>query len=430
MVVGLTLAVQSVRAPAPPPAAVAPTTPSPSPSAEEPAAAASAYGPQDALRDLRRVLRERAAALLAGDRESFVATLDDEDPPFVAQQTQAFENLQLLGVDTVRYDVGGRLLPVGPVQGDRPRIKPDVVEHVQLAGVDVAPVAHEVGFTFVRRRGAWLLAAEELDETRGTLRGVGVSRPWAYGPVAVDRAGPLTLVVDLERAAVLPGLAARATGALAYVREQLGVEGDAPLLVDATDSGAATRFTRRGDALAGATFGPAMTTDLTGHTPSGIAGWRLKYNPERLDRFLADDRVMRHELTHFVLREVDHPLWLMEGVAEYLGWRRTPLTRLYVPTATFARLTAEVPDDRLLRAREIRAAPEVAYTGAQAVVEELVARQGLGDVVALAQVYDELAEDGVPDAEADARALERVFATTESDVAAAAHRRLMRIQRP
>lgn len=381
----------------------------------------------DAVRDL---LDRRAAALATGDRDGFLATLDDADPEFVAQQAASYDNLQLLGVTQVRYGVDDRMLPVSPVLGDDPELKPTVVEHVQLAGVDTGLVSHEVGFTFVRRDGTWLLGAERIDETQRTLSSIGVSRPWAEGPVAVQREGVLTVVVDEERAHVLPALTGRAVAALGYVQDQLGTRDDEPLLVDATSTGVPTRLSHAGTSVAGATFGPAMTMRLTGHEPVEVGGWRIKYNPDSLDTFLDDDRILRHELTHFVLREHDRPLWLVEGLAEYLSWRRAPMTRLFVPRGTFRRLAEKMPYERLLDDPEFHRIPTVAYTGSQALVEELVARRDLAAVVELLGEYRGLRESGVPRADLDRRALLRTFSVSEAVLARAGYRRLMEIQHP
>jgi hypothetical protein len=392
--------------------------------------ALSPYGDDASLDQIRELLDQRSEAILDGDRRSFLATLDDADPDFVRQQTDSFDNLRRLGVAEMGYGVDDRMLPVTPVRGDDPEIKPTVVEHVQLEDVDARVVSHEVGFTFVERDGTWLLGAERIDETQRTLSSIGVSRPWAEGPVAVRRQGPLTVVVDEERSEVLPTLTARAAQALGYVRGQLDVQDREPLLVDATSTGAATRLSYHGTAVAGATFGPAMTMRLNGSEPIGIGGWRIKFNPDRLDLFLDDDRMLRHELTHFVLRDKAHPLWLMEGLAEHLGWKRAPMTRLYVPRRTFDRLATQMPRDRLLPAGEFNRNPLVGYIGSQAVVEELAAQRGIAGVMELVDTYARLAGRGMGPAEVDRAALERTFSTTPAELAAAGYRRLMGIQRP
>jgi hypothetical protein len=402
------------------------TTAESSPASDEPLP----YRDDQTLDAVRELLDRRSEAVLEGDRRAFLATLDDADPAFVAQQRTTFENLRRLRVAEMGYGVDDRMLPVTPVKGDDPEIKPTVVEHVQLEGVDSRVVSHEVGFTFVQRGGTWLLGAERIDETQRTLSSIGVSRPWSEGPIAVRRQGPLTVVVDEERSDVLPTLTTRASQALAYVRDELEVRDREPLLVDATSTGAPTRLSYHGNAVAGATFGPAMTMRLTGYEPIGIGGWRIKYNPDRLDLFLADDRMLRHELTHFVLRDKDHPLWLMEGLAEYLGWKRAPMTRLYVPRRTFEKLSTQMPQDRFLGDTEFNTMPLVGYIGSQALVEELASRKGITGVMELVDAYTQLRNGDTPRGQVDRAAVERAYSTSEGELAAAGYRRLMGIQHP
>ncbi len=388
----------------------------------------SGYASDDEYAAIRQVLDARAQAVLEGDREAFLATVDDR-PGVRAQQLVAFENLRLLGVAEILYGLEERTLPVTPVSGDDPELKPDITEHVRLRGVDSEPVSSSVGFTFVERDGQWLLGAERIDETERTLSSIGSARPWAEGPVAVRRAGQVTVVVDRSRSGQLAALTGRVTRALGYVRGELGVDDPAPLLVDATSSGNATRLSHDGLAVAGAVFGPAITTTLSSHEPLGVAGWRVKYNPDVLDEFLDDDRVLRHELTHFVLRDEPQPLWLGEGIAEHLGWRRAGMTELVVPTRVYDRLAASAPRDRLISADQFRRAPLVGYPLAQALAEELLTR---GGVPRLRQLLDELteaAEDKTPPARAEAAALREVYGLSGPELAAAGYARLLTINR-
>ncbi|QIK65760.1 hypothetical protein G7072_04860 [Nocardioides sp. HDW12B] len=388
----------------------------------------SGYASDEEYAAIQRVLDTRAEAVLEGDREAFLATVDDR-PGVRAQQRVTFENLQRLGVAEILYGLEQKTLPVTPIPGDDPEVKPDITEHVRLRGVDSEPVSTSVGFTFVERDGQWLLGAERIDETERTLSSIGTARPWAEGPIAVRRAGSVTVVVDRSRSDQLAALTARVTRALGYVRGEIGVTDPAPLLVDATSSGNATRLSYEGLAVAGAVFGPAITTTLTSHEPLGVAGWRVKYNPDVLDEFLDDDRVLRHELTHFVLREKPQPLWLGEGIAEHLGWRRAGMAELVVPGRIYDRLATSAPRRRLITADEFRGNPVVGYTLAQALAEELLTR---GGVPRLRRLLDELAdaaEDKTSPARAQAAALQEVYGLSGPELAAAGYARLLTINR-
>ncbi len=387
------------------------------------------YAADEEYAAIQRVLDARAQAVLDGDRKAFLATVDDR-PGVRAQQLVTFENLRLLGVSEILYGLEEKTLPATPIPGDDPEVEPDITEHVRLRGVDSEPVSNTVGFTFVERDGQWLLGAERIDETERTLSSIGSARPWAEGPVAVRRAGAVTVVVDRSRSGRLAELTGRVTRALGYVRGQLGVDDPAPLLVDATSSGNATRLSHEGLGVAGAVFGPAITTTLTSHEPLGVAGWRIKYNPDVLDEFLDDDRVLRHELTHFVLREKPQPLWLGEGVAEHLGWRRAGMAELVVSARTYDRLAATAPRDRLISAEGFRRNPVVGYPLGQALAEELLTRGGMPRLRELLDELAEATEDKTPPARAEAAALQQVYDLSGPELAAAGYARLLSINRP
>ena len=390
----------------------------------------SGYAADDEYAAIQRVLDARARAIQEGDRMGFLSTLDDADPRFVKQQLVVFDNLQRLGVAEIVYGLEERTLPVTPVAGDDPEIKPDITEHVQIRAVDKDSVSNEVGLTFVQRDGEWLLGAERIDETERTLSSIGTARPWAEGPISVRRAGQVTVVVDRSRDGELAELTARVTRALAYVRSTLGVTNGAPLLVDATTAGNASRLSYEGLAVAGAVFGPAITTTLSTHEPIGVAGWRVKYNPDRLEEFLGDDRVLRHELTHFVLRDKPQPLWLSEGIAEYVGWQRTGMAELVVPGPIYDRFAAGAPQDRLISTDQFRRNPLVGYTLAQALAEELISRGGVPKLLDLLDALARADKKGTPLPRAQAAALQEVYGLSEQEVAAAGYARLLTVNRP
>ena len=394
------------------------------------ARASEGHAGRAAYAAIRRVLDVRAEAIREGDREGFLSTVDDASARFVERQLVIFDNLQRLGVAEIVYGLEEKPLPVTPVAGTDPEVEPDVTEHVQLRGVDRDPVSHEVGLTFVERDGAWVLGAERIDETERTLSSIGTARPWAEGPISVRRSGAVTVVVDRSRSVELADLTERVTRALGYVRSTLGVGNPAPLLVDATTSGNATRLSNEGLAVAGAVFGPAITTSLSTHEPIGVAGWRVKYNPDRLEEFLGDDRVLRHELTHFVLRDKPQPLWLSEGIAEYLGWERAGMAELVVPAPIYDRFAASAPRDRLLSAAQFRRDPVVGYTLAQALVEALVGRGGVPKLLDLVDALSRASKDGTPLPRAQSAALQEVYGLSEQEVAAAGYARLLSVNRP
>ena len=330
------------------------------------------------------------------------------------------------------YGLEERTLPVTPVAGDDPEIKPDITEHVQIRAVDKDSVSNEVGLTFVERDGEWLLGAERIDETERTLSSIGTARPWAEGPISVRRAGQVTVVVDRSRDGELAELTARVTRALGYVRTTLGVTNGAPLLVDATTAGNASRLSYEGLAVAGAVFGPAITTTLSTHEPHrrrGVAG-EVQPRPTRgVPRRRpgaaprADPlRAARQAAAAVALRGD-------RGVRRLAAHRhgRAASSRVRSTTAS----PRALPEDRLISADQFRRNPLVGYTLAQALAEELISR---GGVPKLLDLLDALADARPRRAPLppgrQAAALQEVYGLSEQEVAAAGYARLLTVNRP
>ena len=57
-----------------------------------------------------------------------------------------------------------------------------------------------------------------------------------------------------------------------------------------------------------------------------LGGWRIKVNPDELSQLASYPQLLRHELTHYLLRNDDggSPTWLVEGVAQYVGYAPDP----------------------------------------------------------------------------------------------------------
>ncbi len=411
-----------------------------SPSASTPGGPDLRLGYRPRPRDFEAVedlLRQRAEAVLTGDEAGFLAGVDDRDPAFVAAQREVFLNLRDLGAVQVYYGVERAAFPPDRVPGGGPRLRPEVVEHVLLPRADLLPVANKVRFTFVRRDGRWLLGAEQFPRSDGEL-GSTQSRPWAQGRIAVATRGDLTVVVDEEQADRLPALADAVRDELASVSEELFRPVDDRLLVDATSSGTPEDI---GSVSGFGTEAAAVTRSVyaateTGYESLGVAGWRIKMNPEVAAELIDDRRVLRHELTHYVLRDVTVPLWLGEGLAEYVGWSPLRLDDLTVAAATRDRILAGASRDALPPSTGFMATPEVNYAVGFAAVTVLADRAGLGTVVSLADSYlgtvDEDQDGTLSAAEVDAATeslLSTLFGIDERALARATYRRLASLPR-
>jgi hypothetical protein len=368
---------------------------------------------EDDYEAIRALLAARAEAVRTDDRSGFVATLDPSETAFVERQIQVFDNLRRLRVTDIHYGVESLadLLPWEP--GRDPSFRPNLVEHVRIPGSDVAPVANKISFTFVRREGAWLTASEKKLTGLGE-RELVQSRPWGEARIHVVRRGQLTVITDAadaDRADELTDLVLRV---FREVTAAVDRPGSLQLVVDATTSGTVSEINPGGgDSDAAAWAFQVVRTPLTNLERSrGTAGWRIKLNPEMVLDLLKDDQVLRHEMTHHVLEGGQAaPLWISEGIAEYVGWFPTSIEDLTVPEAYFDDLVAAASRRSLPTSSEFRATSGVSYMIAFATVTHLAQTCGFPRVVDMfefLQLRGENTTDG---------ALRRFCATTERETA-------------
>ncbi len=353
------------------------------PSQSPPPGSTGAKGFQPTQHDwaaIQALLKQRAKAVTGDDLGGFLATVDRTDPRLVASQRTLFANLQSLPVTSVRYTMRRFGLPTGRVSGAGPVLSPPVVEHVFLSGTDRRPVANEPHDTFVRRQGRWVLGAESDN-------GNSPSRPWGGPKIAVSERGPLIVVMDASQAGQLTALADRVVADLASVSADLHQADDSHVLVDATTSGQVSKMNDVGPAEAAAVTFPVSAEDAQGH-PAGLAGWRIKINPHQIDELISNQVVLRHELTHYVLRRFtgDSPTWLTEGVANYVGYLPTVMPNFQVSSDFYTQLMA--PPHQLPNSGVFDLYPQVDYLVGQAAVTYLVQHYGTDALLRLMQGYN------------------------------------------
>jgi hypothetical protein len=302
-------------------------------------------GPSSALawrEAARSLLRARAAAVVSGRADAWVAGLDPVEPSFRTSQLVIFERIRLLPLRLFRYDVvGAEAAPEEPVQeGARG------VVHAQLRyrlTADSRDVVREQFLTIVRRGGQWLLAG--IDDRR--------SEPalWDLGPLTVRQAGRCLLVAvgwPPDGDPQLARTAGEAGAAAAEVDRVWGTTGPRSVVVvvpasRALMAAALGRPDGEGlDQVAAVTSGeldrdqnPAASAGTSdpgsgnGSVRGGVAD-RVVLNPEPFFRLTAVGRqvVLTHELTHVATRataRLTAPLWAEEGFASYVAYRDTGL---------------------------------------------------------------------------------------------------------
>jgi hypothetical protein len=284
---------------------------------------------------LAELLDQRAAAVLAHDRARFAATLDDPRSGFGLRQLEAFDNLVRLPLGTFGYGTPEAAPALDAVRAAE--VGPDAwVARVEgrytLKGWDRRPRTYETHLTVVRRPGGWRLADDSDGGTQAQL--------WDLPDLKVV-SSPHTLVVASGKVRDLDGylrLGDRAVQAVGHVwTRPWGSR--VVVVVPAT---AAEMADQLGQSAASVEQVAAVTDGALGS--DGRAGAdRVVVNPQAFARLQATGRqvVLSHETTHVAVRASTTrpvPLWLSEGLADYVGYRAVDLPRATIAASLLERV--------------------------------------------------------------------------------------------
>jgi len=364
-----------------------------SPSRARPTSSPASTGPTPAFdprpgdfRKIRTLMAARAAAVLLDDETAFLATVDPHQPRLLAQQRGLFGNLRQLDVTGLTYGVDTSALVPAVVPGGDPVLHPEVVEHLRIGRTLTRPVSNQVDMTFVRRQGRWLVGAVSQPRESGHFDSP-QERPWFGAPIVVRRDGPLTVLLDKSAADSLDRLTTAIRSDIAYDARLLGVPASYRVLVDATTNGLAYDFSSVSrEEAAAVTFG-LVATDPLGDRATGLAGTAIKVNPTLVDDVVSDAGILRHELTHYLLRRYSgsSPKWLTEGVATWVQYYPDDFSQLQVPSTLYSSLMRA---DRALPSIGLfNTDPSLNYPISQAAVAALVDRGGVSKLVTLMRAY-------------------------------------------
>ncbi|HWJ83673.1 MAG TPA: hypothetical protein VNS55_15645 [Nocardioides sp.] len=297
----------------------------------------------EAARGIGKTLHARVRAVRTGNERDFLATVVT-DPAFVDQQSTYFENLQQLPVGVFRYHLDRSTLER---DGDSGAYWGEVEITLRLEGYDAAPVHTRDRFLFQPGRSGRYRLASATDATweQNHLTG---SQPWDVGPIEVRdapgvlgifddaTAGDAGTVLDVVEAARdadvqvvpvdrTPDIVVYATSDPSYLDELAGLAGGDPEQADALTV--------------------PVPVDMA--DPGGrVASYRILLSDDVLDQPRdVLGRLVRHELTHVLLGDRGHgaPLWLTEGLAEYVSVQPMPTWDRKLPPSALS-LAAGVTD--------------------------------------------------------------------------------------
>jgi hypothetical protein len=255
------------------------------------------------------VLEVRAAAVMSGRLDRFLALVDPGNQALRRSQATLFANLRKLGLQSLSYR---RLVPFIPEAVGGGRYQMHVMSFVQVRGIDPAPRMTARLYTLADQSGTWRLTADQPEP-----RAEG-SEPWDLDPIEVVRGPRVAVVVDTGERHNGSRLATESAAALRAVRDILGRAPAGILVVAVADKRAIGDVVAAGGHQAVAVARPNLVMkDPSDLTLARVSGSRVVVNPGV--RREANRYLMSHEFTHVVMAPLggNSPLWLVEGLAEY-----------------------------------------------------------------------------------------------------------------
>jgi hypothetical protein len=372
-----------------------------------------------AVRDL---LARRADAVLERSEAEFMATIDPQaDSAFVDAQRALFRNLHEVPLEHWSYQVNpsGALPLPGHLQGRPEYWAPRTTLRYALAEVDAEPTSRPMAYLYVQRAERWYVASDTALGPLGehTWRGL-----WDFGPCAALHTASGLVLGHAGQSGhsgpeeqLLSAFAGELDGAVAAVSEVWGTEWSQRVAVLVPQTVDEMR----------ALVGPAFNVD--GIAAAAVAdkvdvanrlavGQRIVLNPAQVAKLSATARriVLRHEITHIAARAstVDGaPMWLLEGFADYVGYRDSGLQpREAAPDLVRALRTGRPPQalpadaDFVGGAEHLDLAYQLAWSAAL-YVEDLVGKEGL------VRLYRQIAGDRSQDQASVEDALRTVLGT-------------------
>jgi len=335
-------------------------------------------GRDAAIRDL---LAARGAAVRHHDTTAYRATQT------ARARVPAFDRLVTLGFSRWAYVFSG----VAP--STDPRVVDVDARLVTRLRGEVADATTYETLTLVSTASGWRVSQERTTGPRSAL--------WDLGPVTVVR-GAASVVVGISTSrALLRTYAAVADRAVSSVSSMWGRAWDrrAVVVVPRTTALLGRLLGRSAASLAG--FAAVTTAEGTPRLGAHVAE-RVFVNTPAVATLtsLGREVVVRHELTHVATMAPERstvPLWLVEGAAEYTGYRGSGIAlRVAVGDLLGSARTSGLPSALPTTADFSGPHVDVAYESAHLACSLLVQKYGEAGLVRLYRLTE--AGTGTPDA--------------------------------
>ena len=288
--------------------------------------------PRSAVVTIGALLRRRAEAVRTGDRRAFLATVGG-GPTFRRSQAAWFDRMRTLPLGAYALGVEQR----GVVrEGERFRAVVDV--RTRLTGFDAATVTTRARYLLVPGPRAGSVRVGGVVDAAWERRNRVVPAPWDLDGVTVRRAGDVLGLFDDATLPAAPRLLAAVQRGVDDVAAQVPSEWSRRVVVSVLGSRSLL------DAVAPGRGGESADLDGVAYEvpadvmrPEGaLAATRVVLAPQVLQAGpTVRDRLIRHELTHVALGRRDDraPVWLQEGIAEWVSTRALRPWQRLVPAA-------------------------------------------------------------------------------------------------
>jgi hypothetical protein len=329
------------------------------------------------------LLSARAAAVKARSKSAWMATVDLPGSAFGERQSTVFDNLIKLPLGQFSYGTPQRapVLSARRIRQVGPSAWAAVVTGTySLAGFDRAPQTFDATYTMVHRPGGWRIAADTDGDTSLQI--------WDLPGLRILR-GSSGIVVGNAPEARMREYSTIADAAVGRVSGVWGTDWNSHvvILTPATNEQFAKLLLRASDK------GLDQVAAITqGVIESGrrAQGDRVVINPKAFTALQPVGRrvVITHELTHVAARSSTTepvPIWLTEGMADYVGYSGLDLSRDRVASELLALVRAgkgptELPTDVDFDPSRSKIAPS--YSESWLAVCHLVDLYGQAKVVA------------------------------------------------
>lgn len=313
--------------------------------------ATSSDSEADVAEAIQRTLRQRARAIVQRDQVAFERTIGQRDRTFLAEQQGYYDNLGQLPLGVVRFDlVEETIEPTGD------HYWAEVTVRLELQGYDVAPVVTRDRWRFAPARNGGRFVLTSTTDPDWEAGSASDPQPWDLGEIEVrDGAGVLGI---FDSTTVL-----RADEVIESV-SAARFEVRSVLPPDLEDPGGVVVYVLADDAFLESVDGLPVTDPerldgvtlpvprVAGDDEGRVASYRILLTPHVVDESAEVlDRLVRHELTHVALGERARgvPLWLAEGLAEYVSVQPIAPAERRLQTEALnlaAAGVADVPSDR------------------------------------------------------------------------------------